>query len=377
MVDFFTHQKRIGIVGTSPDADNFISRANNLGFYTYQLCQRKEESKVSFNADKRFFGAIDDEKIQKEFIMECDILVYFDHSISSEQLAEAKKSIVIPQGEDLLAIARDRVLQKAFKESLSLNIAPFKTIVKKEDIKNAIPSIGYPAVLRTNFIQSEEEVDAHFIYDESDIEKASELLRYGTCVLESWIVSEHQLSITVIKSMSGHIKLYPIVKKNYRNEQLSSIEKFVTENKELKGEIERVVKLIADNISFTGASTVDFTISPAQALYIGDIHPYPNSLTRYSEGCSLNSIVDAHLRAITSLPLAETEKGQKDFIYIPIYAEQKDLVDEFISIYPEWKINLYPIVKEGKIEMNKEIGYILIETEDFERTTTLLKKYSI
>lgn len=377
MINLFNHQKRIGIVGTGPDAASFIEEANNLGFYTYQLCQKEEVGKVSANADKLFVGSIEEEHIRDEFIMQSDILVYFDYSINSEQLEEVNKSIVIPQGEDLLAIARDRVLQNVFKESLSVNIAPFEIIVKEEDIISAIPSIGYPAFLRTNFNQPNAETDVYFIYDENDIEKASELLKYGTCVLESWIVSEHQLSITVVKSSSGQTQLYPIIKKNYRNDRLSSIEKFVTVDIEIKEEIQRVAKLLVDNISFTGAITIDFIISPAQALYIGDISPYPNRFSRYSEGSSGHSVVEAHLRAVTSLPLGEKFKEQQDFIYIPLYTDQKELIDEFIAVYPEWKFNFYSVVKEDELEIDKEIGYILIETNELEQTSELLKKYNL
>lgn len=374
MINLFDHQKRIGIVGTSPEAANFITKANNLGFYTSQLCQKEEKYKVSANADKVFIGSIEDEKIHEDFVMQSDVLVYFDYSINSQQLEEVNKAVVIPQGEDLLTIARDRVLQNAFKESLSVNIAPFEIIVKKEDIVQAIPSIGYPAVLRTNFNQPEAKADLHFIYEEEDIEQASELLKYGTCVLESWIVSEHQLSISVVKAMSGHTQLYPIVQKNYRNERLTSIEKYETNDTEITDEIQRVARLLADNIPFIGAMTIDFIISPAQALYVGDIHPFPNSFSRYSEGKSCPSIVEAHLRAITSLPLEKVAPEVQDFIYLPIYTDQKHLVDEFLPVYPDWLFHFYPAVKADYLETDKEIGYIFIETNEFDRISEILKK---
>lgn len=377
MINLFNHQKRIGIIGTGPDAVNFIDQANTLGFYTYQLCRKNEQAKVSSNADRVFVGTIGDEQIHSDFIMQTDILVYFDYSINSQQLEDANQAVAIPQGADLLAIARDRVLQNAFKESLSINITPYEIIVKREDIINAIPSIGYPAFLRTNFNQPDAETDVYFIYEEEDIEQASELLKYGTCVLESWIVSEHQLSITVVKSVTGHIQSYPIIKKNYRNDRLSSIEKFVTEDVELTEEIERVAKLLAEHIDFAGAVTIDFIISPAQALYVGDIHPYPNSLSRYTEGKSGESIVEAHLRAVTALPLAERSDQLKDFVYIPMYMDQKDLIDEWISMYPDWQFTFYPSIKKSEVAKDQEIGYILVETDDFERISTWLKKYNI
>src|SRR5690625_471697 len=106
MAKNFNHQKTIGIVGSSPDAQNFILEANRLGFITYHLCRTEEEMNAWFGADKEFIGVLDDEVIQEEFLMQCDLLVYFDYSLNSTQIEEARKSVVIPQGDDLLSIAR-------------------------------------------------------------------------------------------------------------------------------------------------------------------------------------------------------------------------------------------------------------------------------
>lgn len=377
MENLLSHQKKIGIIGSTPDANNFIIKANEIGFFTYQLCQKKEELNKSFYADKRFIGTLNDPHIQKDFIQGCDLLVYFDDSISLQQLEEAEKSILIPQGEDLLAIAHDRVLQKAFKESLSLNIAPYRTIVKEEDIQEAISSIGYPAVLRTNFIQSDRDAGVAFIYEEADIEKASELLKYGTCVLESWLVVEHELAISVVKTASGQTQLYPIIKKNHRNDRLASVKPFISENKELINEIKRVAEIVAANISFIGTVTIDFIVSPAQTLYIGDIYPYPNILTRYSEGNPESSIMRAHLRAIASLPLPTVNEEQEEFVYVPIYADQSEQVNELMTLHPNWIFSFYPIVKEDTSYSSREIGYVLMRVADFDQLSEQLKSKEV
>ncbi|SHE52187.1 5-(carboxyamino)imidazole ribonucleotide synthase [Atopostipes suicloacalis DSM 15692] len=288
MANSLNHQKTIGIVGSNPDAHEFILEANRLGFITYQLCQTEEEIASSFGADKEFYGAFDDERIQEDFLMHCDLLVYFDYSLNSRQIEEARKAVVIPQGDDLLSISRDRALQKAFKESLSVNIAPYETVLTSEDIKEGLRSIGYPAVLRTNYLTSSNKDQSFFIYDEEDIEEASKLLKYGTCVLESWIVTDEELSISLVKTASGAIETYPVVKKSYRNDRLSNVQTTAAIDQDLLEEIERVSRILAEGIQFIGAITIDFVVSPAQALYVGNIYPFPNELSRYSQKNRIN-----------------------------------------------------------------------------------------
>lgn len=370
MANSLNHQKTIGIVGSNPDAHEFILEANRLGFITYQLCQTEEEAVSSFGADKEFFGAFDDERIQEDFLMHCDLLVYFDYSLNSRQIEEARKTVVIPQGDDLLSISRDRALQKAFKESLSVNIAPYETILTSEDIKEGLRSIGYPAVLRTNYLTSSNKDQSFFIYDEEDIEEASKLLKYGTCVLESWIVTDEELSISLVKTASGAIETYPVVKKSYRNDRLSNVQTTAAIDQDLLEEIERVSRILAEGIQFIGAITIDFVVSPAQALYVGNIYPFPNELSRYSQKTGSMSIVEAHLRAITSLPLSYEMK--EDSIYVPFYEDQIEAIERVLMIYPNWRFTFYPIVKSETKKTKEAIGHMIIETKEMEKILAIL-----
>lgn len=374
MIRNFNHQKIIGIIGANPDAQKFIFEANRLGFETYHLFQTEEEKETWFGANKQFVGSLDDSKIHEEFLMNCDLLVYFDYSLSSSQLEDAQKTIVIPQGDDILSIARDRVLQNAFKESLKVNIAPYETVVSEENIKNGLRSIGYPAVLRTNYYDSDDEKKSYFIYEESDIKEASEILKFGTCVLESWIVTDYELSISLVKTASGVVHLFPVVNKTYQNDRLSAVQAPVEMDQDIIDEIERVARLIADNIQFQGAITIDFLISPAQALYVGSIHPFPNLFSRHLEENSTMSITEAQLRAITSLPMMDQVRGTEEYVFVPIYKDQKDIIDELILIYPSWKFTFYPVVKNDLTNKNEAIGHIIIYTNDMKKTMATLKE---
>lgn len=373
MVKNFNHQKTIGIVGSSPDAQSFILGANRLGFKTYHLCRTESEMNAWYGADKAFIGSFDNDTIRDEFLMQCDLLVYFDYSLNATQIEEARKSVVIPQGDDLLSFARDRVLQKAFKESLSVNIAPYETVVTQEDIKEGLRSIGYPAVLRRNYLNPDHNNQSFFIYEEEDIQEASKLLKYGTCVLESWIVTDDELSISVVKTASGAIKTFPVVKKAYRNDRLSNVQVPVRIDQDIIDEIERVARLIADNIQFIGAVSIDFVVSPAQALYVGNIYPFPNIFSRYSEKNKTLSVVEAHLRAIASLPLPEEIVNDGTYVYVPFYMDQAETINKLITIYPNWKFVFYPIVKKEELDTKEAVGHIIIETNDMQKTLALLK----
>ncbi len=374
MVEHFNHQKTIGVIGASPDAQAFILKANQLGLTTYLLCRTEEEASLMYGTANTFIGSLSEEHIVENFLMACDLVVYYDETLHLNEIEEIQKTVIVPQGDELLSIAQDRVLQKAFLDSLNVNIAPYVTVVTFDDIQSGIHSIGYPAVLRTNQVNPESKEQSYFIYEEADIEEAADLLKYGTCVLEPWITTEQELSVSAVKTTSGSIHLFPIIEKEFSGERLHHIQVQPALNQELEEEIRRVTEVILDPIDFQGVATIDFMVTPAAALYVGTIYPYPNILSRFtSEYCSI-SAAEAHLRAIASLPIPDEITPEATSIYVPFYKDQIEKVDDFLIFYPNWKFTFYPIVSPNETETEEAIGDIQIKTEDPQKVLSILKK---
>lgn len=374
MVRKFNHQRTIGIIGVTPDSQAFILEANKLGFETYLLSQTKEDASLVSSADKVFYGSLDQSKIHEEFLMSCDLLVYFDESINSSELEVIQKAIVVPQGDDLLSIVQDRVLQKAYLESLSMNIAPYATVVKPDDIHQGIRSIGYPAVLRPNQINPDSKGHAYFIYEESDIAEAASLLKYGTCVLESWLVSDRAFSISAVRTRAGELRIFSVIEREYRNNRLFNTHVPLDLDEELLDEMKRVAQVILGDLDYEGVASIEFVLTPAHALYVGVIHAYPNIHTRYSKVACSMSTTEAHLRAVTGLPIPHEIKGNSSHLFVPFYEDQIEIIDEFMTIHPDWDFTFYPITKHENVTNGEAIGHITIETTDYKRTLETLKE---
>lgn len=374
MVNHFNHQKTLGIIGAIPDSQTFILEAKRLGLQTYLLCKTEEEASLMFGATETFVGTINDAHIQEDFLMKCDLLVYYDETFDVNEMEEIQKTVIVPQGDNLLSIAQDRVLQKAFLDSLNVNIAPYVTVVNSDDIQSGIHSIGYPAVLRTNQVNPESKRQSYFIYEEKDIDEAVELLKYGTCVLEPWIVTNQELSVSAVKTRNGKIHLFPVIHKEYRKERLHNIQVPAELNQDLEEEIQRVTEIILENIDFRGVATIDFMVTPADALYVGTIYPYPNILSRFTTKHCAISATQAHLRAIVSLPIPEEITHNGPHLYVPFYADQTEKIDDLLVMQPSWDFTFYPITTQKELAGEEAIGEILIKTNDKKKVLSLLKE---
>lgn len=377
MVKNFNHQKTIGLIGATPDAHEFILQANKLGFTTFLLCEEDTQGKDHFGADQVFTGSVEDEENIQNFLMGSDFIVYFDYSLTEEQLEIIQNTAVVPQGDELLGISEDRVLQKAFKESLGIHISPYETIVKPEDIESSIRSIGYPAVLKSNYLDTRDNQQSFYIYDEEDIEKAEELVEYGTYVLESWVTPKKQYSLSLVKNHAGTIEFFPIVEKKYREDKLTSVQLVPELEEELKNEIKRVATVLAENIQFQGAISIDFILSPADTLYVGRIYPFPTAHSRYTAEFTTLSVVEAHLRAIVSLPIPDVKEDLAPLLWRSFTFADKEAIRDLMSVQPNWFFTFYPLAKDNQIASDQVAGHIIVKTNDIDRALKFLKDYQL
>lgn len=377
MVKNFNHQKTIGLIGATPDAHEFILQANKLGFTTFLLCEEGTQGKDHFGADQVFTGSVDDEENIKNFLMESDFIVFFDYSLTEEQLEIIQNAAIVPQGDELLEISKDRVLQKAFKESLGIHISPYETIVKPEDIKSSIRSIGYPAVLKSNYLNTKDNQQSFYIYDEEDIKKAEKMVEYGTYVLESWVTPKKQYSLSLVKKHTGAIEFFPLVEKRYREDKLVNILLVPELEEELKNEIKRVATVLAENIQFQGAISIDFVLSPADTLYVGRIYPFPTARSRYTAEFTTLSVVEAHLRAIVSLPIPEVKEELTPLLWRSFTFEDKEVIQDLMLIQPDWYFTFYPLAKDKQVTSNQVAGHIIVTTDEIDKALKVLKDYQL
>ena len=134
-------------------------------------------------------------------------------------------------------------------------------------------------------------------------------------------------------------------------------------------EIERVARLLAEGIQFIGAITIDFIVSPAQALYVGNIYPFPNELALFTTN-KLNVHFTSALRDCF-LPLSYETDEETESIFVPFYEDQLEVIERLITIYPDLEIHFYPIVKKN-LKTKEAVGHIIIETKETKKILGIL-----
>ena len=354
--------KTIGIIGGGQLGRMMALAAKQMG-YSVGVLYPKKNCPAAQVADWQIVAKCNDEEALMDFAMKCDVITYEFENVDASKIETLNKTVAVPQGSELLSIAQDRILEKAYLEMNNINLAPYATIVTLEDIKTATNSIGFPCVLKT--IRDEyEEKGQVFLYGEEDIPKCNELVKTGTCVLEAWIPFERELSIVISRNAAGDTSIFPTAEIIHRQNVLKETIVPARVSEDVAQEVERISKTIAEGLDVVGTLGIELVLTASGALYVSELVSRPHSSANYSIDACSTSQFETHIRAICGWPLPKITLLSKA-VSVTILGEQLDGVEQQIQLKPNWHFHYY-----GKKEADKGrvMGHITILTNDSDKT---------
>lgn len=367
MVDWIQPGKTVGIVGGGPIGRLLAMAAKKLN-YQVGVLDPDEACAAKGVADWIIQADFSNEQAFGDLAMRSDVVIYETEAFDSDLVEAMKRTVPVPQGENLLSASQDRMLQKAFFESLSINIAPYATIVSLEDIKDEVESIGYPCVLKANRV--DERFKQHYVlYGEEDIEGANKILNNGTGVMEAWIPKEKELCIALAKDGNGTIVTYPVTETTYRNGKLYQAITPARIHPEMEEEIERVAKSVADELDFVGVIALEFFATSSGSLYVNELVAHPHEAFHYTIDIEGLSQYEAHIRAVCGMEVPSVINKVSYSVMVPFYKEHLQTIYRQVQIKPNWHFSFYQSETET---LREECGHITISTDDLDQTLTLL-----
>lgn len=362
LLDIIIPGKTIGIIGGGQLGRMMALAAKQMG-YIVGVLYPKENCPAGQVADWQIVAKCDDEEALMDFAMKCDVITYEFENVDASKIEVLKKTVAVPQGSELLSIAQDRLLEKAYLEMNNVNLAPYATILTLEDIKTAASSIGFPCVLKR--IRDEyEEKDQVFLYGEEDISKCEELLKTGTCILEAWIPFERELAIVISRNAAGDTSVFPIAEIIHPQNILKETIVPARVSEDVSQEVERISQALAKGLDLVGTLGIELVLTTSGALYVSELVSRPHSSANYSIDACSTSQYETHIRAICGWPLPEITLFSKT-VSVTILGEQMEEAKRQIQLKPNWHFHYY-----GKQEANKgsEMGHITILTKDISKT---------
>ncbi|MBU5247197.1 MULTISPECIES: 5-(carboxyamino)imidazole ribonucleotide synthase [Bacillus] len=342
----------IGIIGGGQLGKMMAVSAKQMG-YKVAVVDPVKDSPCGQVADIEITASYNDREAIRKLAEISDIITYEFENIDYDALHWLKDHAYLPQGSELLLITQNRETEKKAIQSAGCEVAPYRIVKTKDELKEAVQSLGLPAVLKT--CRGGYDGKGQFVIKEtSQIEEASALLEHGTCILESWVSFKMELSVIVVRSVNGEISTFPAAENIHHNNILfqSIVPARVEERIQEKAD-ELAVKL-ADELNLVGPLAVEMFLTEGDELLVNELAPRPHNSGHYTLDLCETSQFEQHIRAVCGLPLGKTEL-LKPGMMVNLLGDEVKIPEEEPELLKEAKLYVY-----GKHEIKKgrKMGHI-------------------
>ncbi|MCY7976549.1 5-(carboxyamino)imidazole ribonucleotide synthase [Bacillus inaquosorum] len=342
----------IGIIGGGQLGKMMAVSAKQMG-YKVAVVDPVKDSPCGQVADVEITAHYNDREAIRKLAEISDIITYEFENIDYDALYWLKDHAYLPQGSELLLITQNRETEKKAIQAAGCEVAPYSIVKTKDELKQAVQELGLPAVLKT--CRGGYDGKGQFVIkEEAQIEQAAALLEHGTCILESWVSFEMELSVIVVRSVNGEISTFPAAENIHHNNILfQSIVPARVEEGIQKKAAELAVKL-AEELNLVGPLAVEMFLTEDGELLVNELAPRPHNSGHYTLDLCETSQFEQHIRAICGLPLGKTDL-LKPGMMVNLLGDEVKLVEEEPELLKEAKLYIY-----GKHEIKKgrKMGHI-------------------
>ncbi len=361
----------IGVFGSGQLGRMFAIEARKMGYrvHTFSPASDTPTGQV---ADFETSADYEDLETIEKFARSVDVVTFEFENVPSRTVETAAQFVeVFPKGE-ILHTTQNRLREKNFLSKNGFPIAPFRHIKTIDDLYQAVPEIGLPAVLKT----------AGFGYDgkgqskidsSADIETALDKLGGKESVLEAFVDFEKEVSVVCARDVAGNFAHYGVIENAHANHILDvSFAPAVCSGKIFNEAVE-IARNVAETLDYVGTLCVEFFLTKDEKLLINELAPRPHNSGHLTFDACVTSQFEQQLRAVCGLPLGLTE------FYAPC-AMANLLGDLWQAGEPNWqkaleipniKLHLYG---KTKARTGRKMGHLTAVAEAAESAVITVKQ---
>lgn len=296
----------IGILGGGQLGRMMAIAAKEMGYRT-AVMEPAADSPCGQVSDNEIVAAYADRDGAAELAAVSDVLTFEFENIDGETATHLANTMYLPQGGNLLQITQDRKKEKTAIEAQGVPVAPWAYVETKDDLKNAINTIGLPSVLKTTRGGYDGKGQA-VLKELEDADMAFDgLAGKGPLVLEAFVAFETEISVIVTRGTNGDVTTFPVAENLHVNNILHQSIVPARVPQDVQAKAIDLARTLAENLDVIGTLAVEMFVTPDGTIYVNELAPRPHNSGHYTLNACNVSQFEQHVRAICGLPLVEPE----------------------------------------------------------------------
>lgn len=265
------------------------------------------------HAPAGLYGQVYSTQQLDEFVTKADIFsLEFENTpvATASYLANQKQGIYPPSA--ALAVAQDRLAEKALFNELDIATVPFMAVNSLDELQTATKKLGLPLVLKTSR-GGYDGKGQYVIKTKDDIATAwqelSDALTKGNLpaplIAEGFIHFSREVSLIGVRGRTGEIGFYPLVENVHKNGILSKTIAPAPNVDTLSQTAQTSMKKLLEKLDYVGVLTLELFVSD-DGLIANEIAPRVHNSGHWTIEGANTSQFENHIRAVLGLPLGDT-----------------------------------------------------------------------
>ena len=289
----------------------------------------------------------------------------FENTLLSHADALTQTETLYPPRQ-ALAIAQNRLSEKALFTALEIPIAPYAAVNSLADLQQAAQTQGLPLVVKTA-TGGYDGKGQYVVRADGDIELAwQELGKAIPLIAESFVHFEREVSIIAVRGQDGDVKTWPLAENHHHDGILSHSIVPAPNSAHLQPIATDYITRLLNHLNYVGVLTLELFVTP-QGLYANEMAPRVHNSGHWSMEGAVCSQFENHMRAVAGLPLGSTE-AIKPTVMVNIIGQHPNTAD--ILALNGAHLHLY-----GKTERTgRKLGHITLMPTDSSQLTGLCQQ---
>ena len=291
----------LGMLGGGQLGRFFVIAAHEMG-YKVTVLDPDKNSPAGKIADVHLCADFNDQDALAQMAATCVAATTEFENVPAAALEYLAQHCTVRPSAHAVAIAQNRVLEKGFLHDSGLPVAPFAVINQAADLPKDGSDL-YPGILTV----------ARFGYDgkgqarvacHAEAEAAFAGFGTETCVLESMLTLDYEISVILARDAQGNMTSFPTAENSHLNGILDISIVPARIPQEVHDKSHQLAMQVAEKLDYVGVLAVEFFVSDGNLL-VNEMAPRPHNSGHYTIDACITSQFEQQVRALVGLPLGD------------------------------------------------------------------------
>lgn len=293
----------LGVMGGGQLGRMFVQAAQRMGYFTAVLDPDAASPAGLVSHHHIQTSYLDEQGLAQLMQRSAAITTEFENVPAPALLTLGAHRPVAPAA-SAVAIAQDRVQEKAHFTRCGVPVAPYAVIETPEQLASVSDDL-LPGILKTSRLGYDGKGQVR-VKTRAELVAAWNELKQVSCVLERMLPLALECSVLVARGWDGQCVNFP-VQRNLHRDGILAVTEVYDGNlpAALAEQAVAATRAIAEGLGYVGVLCVEFFVLQDQTLVVNEMAPRPHNSGHYTLDACDQSQFDLQVRTLAGLPLTQ------------------------------------------------------------------------